>query len=82
VSRRRALVQAARDAEEDLAAAEAQLEAYDSWRSRGLVGDSEYAQALAERDECRARAGSAVLDRMAWSIEARLLAAPAPGGGR
>jgi hypothetical protein len=80
--RRLALAEAARDADEDLSAAEEQLEAYAAWRDRGLVGDAEYAEVLAARDECRSRAGSAVLERMAWSVEARLLSVPEIGGAR
>lgn len=80
--RRRALAEAARDADEDLAAAEEQLSAYSAWRDRGLVSDAEYAEVLAARDECRSRAGSAVLERMSWSVEARLLSTPDIGGER
>jgi hypothetical protein len=80
--RRRALAEAARDAEEDLAAAEEQLAAYSAWRDRGLVGDAEYDEVLAARDECRSRAGSAVLERIAWSVEARLLSVPGIGEDR
>jgi hypothetical protein len=80
--RRTSLAESKRDAEEDLAAAEEQLGAYSAWRERGLVGDAEYAEVMAARDECRSRAGSAVLERIAWSVEARLLSAGDIGGGR
>jgi len=71
--RRRALADADRDAEEDLKAAEDQEAIYAARRDLGLVGDSEYAEAAAALEECRARSASAVLDRIAWSVDLRLL---------
>lgn len=78
--RRRALAEADRDAEEDLAAAEAQEAIYAARRDLGLIGDAEYAQAAAALEECRARSASAVLDRIAWSLDSRLLWALDIGG--
>ncbi len=78
--RRRALAEADRDAEEDLAAAEAQASIYEARRELGLVGHAEYAEVIAALDECRARFSAAALDRIAWSVDSRLLRAIDIGG--
>jgi hypothetical protein len=78
---RRGLFSAAADAEEDLAFAEAMLAAYSGRRDDGLVSEAEYAEALADRDECLARSRMAILDRITWDIEARLLVAGAEAYG-
>lgn len=80
-AKRRGLEEAASDAEEDLAFAEAELEASSKGFEAGLATKVEVDEARAARDECRARLGAAALDRITWTIEARLLTAGAEAFG-
>jgi hypothetical protein len=75
------IAQAGRDAEEDLAFAEAQLAVYAASRDRGLSSESEYGEVLADRDLCAARLRAAELDRITWDIDARALLAGAEAFG-
>jgi hypothetical protein len=80
-SKRRDLVEAARDAEEDLSFAEAQLATSRLRSEAGLAAETELADAAAEVEECAARVRSAALDRIAWSVDVRLLTAGAGAFG-
>ena len=54
--------------------ARAQAAEYERWRGKGLVGDEEYEEVLAEARECEARTGAAILDRLLWALEVRSVA--------
>jgi hypothetical protein len=74
-SKRRDLVEAACDADEDLAFAETQLTVSRTRAAAGLASETELSEAIEEVEECTARLRAAALDRIAWSVEARLLTA-------
>jgi hypothetical protein len=80
-SRRRDLVEAARDAEEDLAFARTQLEASRARADKGMATEAELSEAGLEVDVCAARVRAAALDRMAWSVDVRLLTTGADAFG-
>ena len=83
LERRRAdLLAASEDLAEDLAFATEQSRLYASWRERGAVSDSDYAEVLAFEAEARARVLGAGLDALIWNLDLGLLgAAQAPGRG-
>jgi len=90
LERRRAdLLAANEDLAEDLAFATEQSRLYASWRDRGAVSDSDYAEVLAFEAEARARVLGAGFDALIWNLDLGLLGAEqdagqgnAPSGGK
>jgi hypothetical protein len=73
-SERARITAAGEDATWELEEARAQAAEYERWRAKGLVGDEEYEEVLAEARECVARAQAAALDRLLWVLDVRAIA--------
>ncbi|MBL8965901.1 MAG: hypothetical protein JNG85_02765 [Spirochaetaceae bacterium] len=73
------LLSRGRAAAEELSFATEELALYAAWRERGVVGEAEYAEVLAALEGARAEFRSLAYDRLAWSLELRLLAGPCAG---
>jgi hypothetical protein len=81
-ARRETLKASAEDAAEDLSFAAEELAIYGAWKEKGAVTDSEYEEVLAFEREARARALTAGLEALLWSLDVDLLSTGAREAGQ